>query len=462
MLPPSQEAQIKREPDDHNNFTVQNAPNHKPTSSATNSLPASTSHTPQPQTPGANIRPNMIARPNVSGAVAPIAPTSSNVPIERQQQRQDWTASQRSQHELWDPFLFTGDVNNKIKTISQRTNLVEPQSGVLVNTQKHQPPPTVRVNGYEGASRIIKDGQSIIDTRSKADRLQGLINILSLAAKTRLMGLLSSAGRIAEERRKHSQGRIPEEWADVAITQDSAENGMLSTPPPPAGTKRKQDRQYQSRHMLTKTVGTYAQANDESGSANRVANHSAVTALEKYSKRELKAESARQAKRRKRSEAETAKEKAETAAQEEAEVTAIAEVEKKGTKKSAKAAARDSTDANSLRNTNDALASALSGRSNNPAKMFGVGKKKSYAWMTGGSAPASGAATPVKPPPASKSNKEKGAEAPKGLSLGDYDESTDPGVQLRDLLSVLEFDGRAVKSFVRGSSSNPFDNESNG
>lgn len=186
--------------------------------------------------------------------------------------------------------------------------------------------------------------------------------------------------------------------------------------------------------------------------------------LETYSKREVKAESARQAKRRKRSEAISAKEKAETAAQEEAEVTAVAEQKEKGNKKTAKAEARDASDANQVNATNNALASALAGRSNNPGQMFRMGgkKAKTYAWMNSGSTPASGTATPVRAPPPSRPNKEKGADAPKGPKLGEYDEEADPGVQLRDLLSVLEFDGRAPKSFVRGSSSNPFEDTSNG
>lgn len=239
MLPPSTQPQIKREPEDGSLFRDENALNHSSVNPVPNSLPPSAPRTPQPVTPGIRAGPDMIPRPNINSEVTSIA-LATNVPVERQEQRQDWSASQQSQHELWDPFLFLGNVNDHIKTISQRTNLVEPQSGVLVNTQKSQPAPTVRVNGYEGASRVIKDGQSIIDTRTKADRLRELVNVLSLAAKSRLTGLLSSAGRNAEERRKHSQGRVPGEWADVAAIRDSAQGELGASPAPAAGMKRKQ------------------------------------------------------------------------------------------------------------------------------------------------------------------------------------------------------------------------------
>lgn len=161
--------------------------------------------------------------------------------VQRDHQRQDWDESRHAQHELWDPFLFIGTLNDKIKSTSLRTNLAEPQAGVLVNTQKNQPPPTVRVNGLEGATRVIRDGQSILDTREKADRLSELVKLISLSAKARMTNIIQAAARLAIERRQHSQGRVPDDWTDIAAKPKSAaenEEDVSSPAAASAGMKR--------------------------------------------------------------------------------------------------------------------------------------------------------------------------------------------------------------------------------
>lgn len=159
----------------------------------------------------------------------------------RDQQRQDWDESRHCQQELWDPFVYGATLNERIKTWSHRNNLAEPQSGVLVNTQRNQPPPIVRVNGHEGATRVINQGQSILDTREKADRLNELVKLLSLSAKARLTGLIQAAARLAIERKKHSLGRVPNDWKDVAVVAKPSgeEQQNVSSPAASAGRKRK-------------------------------------------------------------------------------------------------------------------------------------------------------------------------------------------------------------------------------
>lgn len=180
-------------------------------------------------------------RPGSSG-VGSAQPAISQAEREaRNHQRADWEEARHAQHELWDPFLYGATLNDKIKNISHRSNLVEPQSGVLVNTQKNQPPPMVRVNGLEGATRVIDKGQSILDTKEKADRLNELVKLLSLSTKARITGLVQTAARLALERRQHSQGRIPEDWSDVAVLSKPTvtEPQNVSSPAASAGMKRK-------------------------------------------------------------------------------------------------------------------------------------------------------------------------------------------------------------------------------
>lgn len=134
----------------------------------------------------------------------------------RVEERADWEASRQTQNPLWDMFLYGGNLNEKIRKISLNEHLVDPQSGVLVNTQRNAPPPTVRVNGLEGATRVIDRGQAILDTGPKADRLGEIMKLVCLATKTRLTGLLNASARLAIERRQHSKGKVPTEWEDIA------------------------------------------------------------------------------------------------------------------------------------------------------------------------------------------------------------------------------------------------------
>lgn len=139
----------------------------------------------------------------------------------RTEERADWEASRQTQNPLWDMFLYGGNLNEKIRKTSLNEHLVDPQSGVLVNTQRNAPPPTVRVNGLEGATRVIDRGQAILDTGPKADRLGEIMKLVCLATKTRLTGLLNSSARLAIERRQHSKGKVPTEWEDIAAVPKS-------------------------------------------------------------------------------------------------------------------------------------------------------------------------------------------------------------------------------------------------
>jgi hypothetical protein len=180
-------------------------------------------------------RSNSFERPGSSGGT----PSSQQEQVEGQSQRQafqpseeeikqrdearaDWEASRHSQYPLWDMFLLGGALNERIRNISITEHLVDPQSGVLVNTQKHAPPPMVRVNGLEGASRVIDKGQAILDTGNKGERLSDIMKVINLAVKARMTGLISASSRLAQERRQHSKGKVPDEWQDIAAVAKPA------------------------------------------------------------------------------------------------------------------------------------------------------------------------------------------------------------------------------------------------
>lgn len=175
----------------------------------------------------------------------------------RDHQRQDWDESRHSQQELWDPFVYGATLNDRIKTWSHRNNLAEPQSGVLVNTQRNQPPPIVRVNGHEGATRVINQGQSILDTREKADRLNELVKLLSLSAKARMTGFIQAAARLAIERTQHSHGRVPDDWKNIAVVSNSRGEEQQNTASPAANAGRKRKIAVNPNYIFTDSTCRY-------------------------------------------------------------------------------------------------------------------------------------------------------------------------------------------------------------
>ena len=178
-----------------------------------------------------------------------------------------------------------------------------------------------------------------------------------------------------------------------------------------------------------------------------------MSEFERFSNREIKAEQARQAKRRKRNESKAEAEKAATeAADEEAAQQAALDIEKKGTKKERKNEASKMTEREQHVNTNEAARLATA---NIFGRLASSKKKKEYSWMTGvgggGSKPASGASTPARAAPAAPATP-KQPEVKKGPRIGQFDEKSEPGIQARDLVLVLESDGKAARSFVKASS----------
>ena len=128
------------------------------------------------------------------------------------------------------------------------------------------------------------------------------------------------------------------------------------------------------------------------------------------------------------------------------------ESEKKTTKKDKKLAESKFTEAQQHKSANETARGALGSL---------IGKKgKSYSWMTGGTNTPKAVSSPAPTPSrinsalgASSSSTLNGvrpAAASRGVQFGDWDEDKDPGIQARDLLLVLETDGRAPRSLMKG------------
>lgn len=159
---------------------------------------------------------------------------------------------------------------------------------------------------------------------------------------------------------------------------------------------------------------------------------------------EKAAEDARRAKRAKRkAAADAAAQTARNAAEEEA-VNAAVETDKKKSSKAGKAEAAKALTAHQHESSNIAAQMALSG----------IGKKgKQYSWMKGSG---SGTSTPSQAARSASSTAgtpkppERAKPVVKEKRFGAWDEDKDPGIQARDLLLVLETDGRAPKAYTKG------------
>ena len=365
---------------------------------------------------------------------------------ERMEARADWDAARHSQNPLWDMFLYGGNLNDKIRKISLRERLHDPQSGVLVNTQRSGPPPIARVNGLEGSTRVIDRGQAILDSENKGQRLSEIMKLVCLATKTRLTGLLNASARLSIERRQHSKGRVPTEWEDIAVIPKAmSEPAELSAATEASPSLKRKGTANPKQSVLTSLLGTHAQANesDMNGTA-RVA-----TIMQRVAKAERAAEEARRLKRAKRLAAgnPTASASLDVEA---AEIMAAAqESEKKTTKKERKQAESKISEAQQHKHANEAVRMAVGGG------LLGGKKKKTYGWMNAG---ASGTSTPTRPAPGSATPSTIGTPSQdkvrqptvKQNQFGTWDEDKDPGIQLRDVLPVLESDGMAPRAYIRG------------
>lgn len=377
----------------------------------------------------------------------------------REEERLNWEAARHSQHPLWDMFLLGGALNEKIRNISISEHLVDPQSGVLVNTQKLGPPPVVRVNGLEAASRVIDKGQAILDTGQKGERLSEIMKVVSLATKARLTGLISSSSRISHERQDHAKGKIPDDWQDIAVpiqVPTDLPEGVVS----PAGSSSlKRTITQDSPSILSNRVpGTLSQTNSEKNALSRLAD-----VLDKASSADRAREDARRQKRLKRRQAGTGEGTSGPNGVDAAAEAALAamEAEKKTTKKERKLAESKFSEQQQHKSANEAARMAVSGLMGN---RFGGKKQRTYDWMNSGKGAGAGsspAATPGRPAsgsgatsaattPAGASDRVRTSQIAKGKQWGQWDETKDARIQARDVFLVLESDGRASRSYIRG------------
>jgi hypothetical protein len=152
-----------------------------------------------------------------SYANPPSAEPLTSEDIQRRKENQaNWDAARHSQHGLWKMFLAADPLERKLNDRAYEQGIKTPKDGLYYATKGiDRPPQRTLVNGLDGASQIIDQGETIIHSR-EGQTLGDVLKLVSLAAKERMVGLVDLSSRLAQERRDHSTGRVPTEWKSVA------------------------------------------------------------------------------------------------------------------------------------------------------------------------------------------------------------------------------------------------------
>ncbi|KAJ6121175.1 hypothetical protein N7523_005455 [Penicillium sp. IBT 18751x] len=354
--------------------------------------------------------------------------------------REDSEAARRSQFELQSPFLWTKVLEQKIQKRGFDLGVRIPSEGLFhpISTGKQTP---IEITGRDGSS-VTRTGCTILNQEGAP--LVDILNLLSLSCEERLRGVIDYASALSRSRRAHSSGVIPQEWQDVAQPLAPV-TGNLATP-----SKRP--------HPDSQTTNPKPISQRYVGLVTR----------------ESSQENRREAKRNKRGANAILGESAAAPALDSAPSTPMAErapsFDKKSmTKKEAKKlvdskASEAQQHQQSVETARMATNSMLSGR------MFG--SKKSYSWLKPGGS-SSGFSSPSRPNPPStpttgpEKSSRPGEQTPaanqaKRLGTWREDQEKGAGIQVRDILFMLEADGRGTKHIQKGYMKDPKEDRDRG
>ena len=210
-----------------------------------------------PAAPGAADygRPNAFAyqRPAAAppldgGPVAPVPEIPPQSPLNAEELRQlreqqaDYEAAKHSQYPTWDMFLAGDEVQQRLAKQTSNEHLKKDEGG-LMRPNKHFDPQPTRVDGREGASRVINLGQTFLAMETGKE-LRATLDLICLSAKERLSSVLDLSARLARERKQHSRGVVPTEYSALAVFPPSAaenvqDQELLTSSPSTSGLKSK-------------------------------------------------------------------------------------------------------------------------------------------------------------------------------------------------------------------------------
>jgi hypothetical protein len=202
------------------------------TSFGTNSASGSFENTQAPTGEGGGYGYGTSSYPN-----QPSAEQLTPEEIQRRKENEaNWDTARHSQHALWKMFLAGDPLERRLNERTYEQGIKSPKEGLYYATKGiDRPPQRTLVNGLDGASQIIDQGETILHSR-EGGTLGDVLKLISLAAKERMTGLIDLSARLAQERRDHSKGRVPTEWKSVAAVpaaspaSEEVANGLAAVP----------------------------------------------------------------------------------------------------------------------------------------------------------------------------------------------------------------------------------------
>ncbi|KAF7589239.1 hypothetical protein BBP40_004582 [Aspergillus hancockii] len=339
--------------------------------------------------------------------------------------REDTEAARRAQYPLQEPFLLTKVLEQKLQRRGFELGVRIPAEG-LFHPVPGRPQP-IEVTGPDGSS-VVRTGQTILNQEGAP--LVDILNLMSIACEERLRGVVDYSSTLSRSRRAHSHGVVPADWKDVAHSASV-----------PNGTGDKTPSQKRPHSVIEQPV--------------------TKSLAEKYRmlmEKDSSSEDSRAAKRAKRSASAILGESGTTRA-ESVEIpgsgasTPIGEkapiIDKKGISKKEARKLQDAKASEAQQHQQSVETARLATNSMLSGRMFGT--KKSYSWLNRGAATNSGFSTPsrVNPVTPTASSEKTGREPTvvptKRLGFWREDKDKGSGVQVRDILFMLELDGRGSR-----------------
>lgn len=386
------------------------------------------------------------------------APTPAPFKDPNEPTREDTQAARRAQYPLQECFLLTKALEQRIQKRGFELGVRIPSEGLFHPIPSR--PSSISVMGPDGSS-IVRTGQTILNQEGAP--LVDILNLVSLSCEERLRGVIDYSAGLARSRRAHSHGVPPSEYQDMAQPLGPVA-GATATP-----AKR--------MHQISRTNSmSHTNANDDEGPHSETEAVSSKPVTQRYVsvvRKDSAYENKRATKRTKRSANAILGEGAGAEAADSAPSTPMPErapsfdrktMSKKEAKKMMDTKASEAQQhQQSVETARLATNSMLSGR------MFG--SKKTYSWLKPGGA-TSGFSSPSRPNPpstptggpkeASRSGEQTPASQTKRLGTWREDSEKGAGIQVRDILFMLEADGRATKHVQKGYSRTPREDRDRG
>ncbi|CEN62591.1 hypothetical protein ASPCAL09225 [Aspergillus calidoustus] len=346
--------------------------------------------------------------------------------------REDTEAARRAQYHLQEPFLLTKVLEQRLQKRGFDLGVRIPTEG-LFHPVPGRPQP-IEVTGPDGSS-VVRTGQTILNQEGAP--LVDILNLLSISCEERLRTVIDYSSTLAQSRRAHSHGLVPIDWKDLASTGGNNVNGHGDGPQTPSLKRSHADVQSTTRSLSDK--------------------------CRLLVDKDASYEEARAAKRAKRSAEAILGEGGSVVRPDSADIpgsgasTPIGErapsIDKKGISKKEAKKLMDAKANEAQQHQQSVETARMATQTMMSGGMFG--KKKTYSWLNRGPAAGSGFSTPTRinnpPTPAAVSTEktprpgEPATVPSKQLGAWREDKENGAGIQVRDILFMLELDGRASR-----------------